>query len=134
MIGLADVRDWLRALGVLDATWTIGRYEAEREKRVCIYQRPDYSYAQAALGGAESTKTLCKHVQVLIHWNKNHRETEEAAAELYNALRFNPRARIGACKASYLDLQLPEAADLGSDTNGIFERSIWLDIYYEEET
>lgn len=133
MIGLADVRDWLRGLGAIDATWSIGRYESEREQLACVYQRPDYSGATVALGGSDATKTLVKHVSVLVHWNKNHRSTEEAAQALYDALRFNPRATIGGATASYVNLMLPEPVDVGSDTNGIFERTIWLDIYYEED-
>lgn len=133
MIGLAEIRDWLKAVGAIDATWTIGRYEAEKEKRACVYQRTDYSPATVALGGADSTKTQVKHVQVLVHWNKNHKETELAALALYKALQFNPRPTIGDATASYIDLQLPEPVDVGSDDNGIFERVLWLDIYFEEE-
>lgn len=132
MVGLADVRDWLRGLGAVDATWTIGRFEAEKEKRACVYQRPDYSEQQAAIGGREATKTVCKRVQVLLHWNRNHRETEEAAMALYDALRFNPRGTVGGAAIGYVSLEMPEPADLGSDEHGIFERSIWADIYYEE--
>ena len=132
MIGLADVRDWLKSLNTIEATWTIGRYEAEKEMRACVYQRPDYSDQQVALGGEETTKTYVKHVTVLVHWNKNHRQTEEAAMALYNALRFNPRGAIGSHRVSYCDLALPEPVDLGSDDNGIFERAVWLDIYYQE--
>lgn len=133
MIGLADIRDWLKSLNAIEGTWTIGRYEAEREKRVCLYQRPDYSEADIALGGREATKTLHKTLQVLIHWNKNHKETELAALGLYEALKFNPPASIGNAKVSYIDLQLPEPLDMGSDDSGIFERVIWFDIYFEEE-
>lgn len=133
MIGLADVRDWLKSLNAFDATWTIGRYEAEKEKRVCVYQRPDYTDATVALGGREATKTLVKQISVLVHWNKNHKETEAAAQALYSKLQFNPRATIGNATASYIDLRLPEPADAGSDANGIFERVIWLDIYFQED-
>lgn len=133
MIGLADIRDYLKTVALTDATWTIGRFEAEKTNRVCVYQRPEYSPATVALSGSESTKTLVKYVQVLVHWNKNHKETELAALSLYNALRYNPRPTIGGRKVSYLDLQLPEPVDLGSDENGIFERVLWLDIYFEGE-
>lgn len=132
MMGLADVRDWLRSLDAIGAEWTIGRFEAEKEKRACVYTRSDYSDAVAAIGGRGPTKTLVKRVQVLVHWNRNHRQTEEAAAALYEALRWNPRPTIGTARVSYLDLMLLEPVDLGSDENGIFERTLWLDIYYEE--
>ena len=131
MLRLADIRDWLSTL--LDATWTIGRYEAEKTLRACVYQRPDYSTATVAIGGREATRTAVKRVSVLLHWNRNHRETEEAALELYEALRFNPRPVINGVRIDYTDLQMPEPADVGSDANGIFERVIWIDFYYEEE-
>lgn len=131
MISLADVRDWLSSLDAIDATWTIGRFEGNKEACACVYQREGYGPAQVALG--KRTKTYMKSVSVLVHWNRNHRETEEAALGLYHALELNPPAMIGGRRASYIDLQLPEPVDLGSDANGIFERVIWLDIYFEEE-
>lgn len=131
MIGLADVRDWLESLDAIDATWTIGRFEEDKQQRACVYQREAYGPAQVAL--SKATRTYVKSVSVLVHWNMNHRETEEAAQALYDALTLNPRGTIGEATASYIDLQLPEPVDLGSDDRGIFERVIWLDIYYEED-
>ena len=86
MMMLADVRDWLKSLHAVEADWTIGRYESEKERKCCVYTRSDYSEAVAAIGGAEATKTLVKRIQVVVHWNRNHRQTEEAAAALYEAL------------------------------------------------
>ena len=131
-MGLADIRDWLASLNAVDATWTIGRFESEKERRACVYARSDYSDAVAAIGGREPTRTLVKRVQVLLHWDRNHRRTEEAAAALYEALRWNPRPQIGPSRVAYTDLKLLEPVDLGSDEHGIFERVLWLDFYYEE--
>ncbi len=127
---LASIRDWLSSLGAIDATWTIGRIEESRERRAGVYQRQDYGPATVALGGGEPTKTHVKHVSVLIHWNKNHRETEEAAQALYDALKLNPPAPMG---IKYVNLLMPEPADVGSSDNGIFERVVWFDLHYEEE-
>ena len=132
MLGLADIRDWLRGLDAIDATWGIGRIDAARERSCCVYSRQGYGGAQAAIGGRGATKTLVKEVSVLVHWNRNHRETEEAAQALFDALSFNPPASIGDSAVKYIDLRLPEPVDLGSDEHGVFERAIWLDIYYEE--
>ena len=132
MLKLSDIRDWLASQNAIDGVWTIGRFEAEKEKRVCLYQRPSYEEATVAIGGRVPTKTLVKHLQIIVHWNRNYRETEEAAQALYDALKFNPRGAIGTCSISYLNLQLPEPADLGSDSNGIFERVLWMDVYYKE--
>lgn len=129
MIGLADVRDWLASLDAVEATWTIGRYEAGRQHACCVYQRQAGSGAQVALGRA--TLTLVKSVSVLVRWDQSHRRTEEAAMALYSALEGNPDATIGGHDVSYVDLVNPEPVDLGSDADGIFERAIWLDIYYQ---
>ena len=126
---LASVRDWLKSLNVLDATWTIGRIEAQKEKRVGVYQRPDYGTANVAIGGEATTKTKIKNLSILVHWNRNHKETEAAAQALYDALAFNPPSGTG---ITYIGLSMTEPADVGSDDNGIFERVIWLTLYYEE--
>ena len=132
MIGLADVRDWLRGLDVLDATWTIGRYEGGRSHCCCVYQREAGGGAQVAVG--EATVTYVKHVTVLVRWEQNHRTTEEAAQALFDALSNNPAATIGEDVATYVATLQPEPVDLGSDEDGIFERAIWLDIYYQAAT
>lgn len=127
---LASVRDWLKSLNVLaDATWTIGRIESQKEKRVGVYQRADYGPANVALGGEPTTKTRVKNVSVLVHWTRNAKETEAAAQALYDALAYNPPTGTG---ITYIDLSMPEPADVGSDSNGIFERVIWATLYYEE--
>ena len=134
MIMLSDVRDWLSGLGVPEgASWSMGRFEGSQERRCCVYQRPDYSGQQVALGGPEATKALEKHASVLVHWNKNARQSEEAAQALYGAIAAAGRAvPIGEDTASYIELELPEPVDLGSDDHGIFEHTIWLTIHYEE--
>lgn len=126
---LADVRDWLRSLDAIDATWTIGRVDDSREKRAAVYQRTDYGPATVAIGGEQATKTRVKHVSVLVHWTKNHRETEAAAQALYDALRYNPG--VSALGIKYIELLMPEPADVGSNDIGIFERVIWMNLHYE---
>ena len=128
---LAAVRDWLKGLNAIDATWTIGRVDDSREKRAAVYQRTDYGPATVAIGGEPATKTLVKHVSVLIHWTKNHRETEAAAQALYDALRYNPD--VSTLGIKYIELLMPEPADVGSNDIGIFERVIWMNLHYEQE-
>lgn len=132
MISLADVREWLKGLGAIDAAWSIGRYEAGKERRCCVYQRPGYGPPPVAIGGRQTTQTLVKGVNVVVRWNANHRETEQAAQALYDVLALNAcrGQALGGCTIAYADLALGEPADLGSDEDGIFGRSIALDIYY----
>lgn len=129
MIALSDIRDWLESLYTA-AQWSIGRYDANREKRACVYQVADYSGGVVAIGGRDTTKTTVKHCSVVLHWNKNQRETEAAAAALFALLEYNPRPVVNGQQVAYIDVLMPEAADMGADENGIFERVIWFDIYY----
>ena len=136
MIGIADVMAWLKSLdafgGDPDVKWTMARLDAGAQKRVGVYQRPDYGGAEVALGGAACTLTRRKRVQVLVHWTKNAKATEEAAQALYDAASAAQGASIGDATAVYVAPGMPEPADLGADDNGIFERVIWLDIHYQD--
>lgn len=133
-IGIADVMAWLKSLDVLDAEtkWTMARLNAGETKRIGVYQRPSYGGAEIAIGGEQATKTRVKHVQILVHWSKNARDTEEAAQALYDALAFNKLAQIDGAASVMTDLPMVEPADVGASDEGIFERVIWLDIYYQE--
>lgn len=136
VLTIADVLAWLKSLGAPSGVdgWTMARLDASKERRVGVYQRPTYDGAEVALGGQAQTKTRTKHVQVLVHWTKNARDTEEAAQALYDAIAAADHPTIGDFAAAYIDPMLPEPVDLGADDSGIFERAIWLDIYYQNAT
>lgn len=135
-IGMADVLAWLKALDAFDGDsavgWTIAKMDASKLKQVGVWQRGDYSGGGVMLGGRSATLTWVKRVQVLVHWNRNAKETEEAARALYDAMTASGRPAIGGATASYIDMQMPEPADVGADDNGVFEQVIWLDIHYQE--
>lgn len=128
-----DVMQWLKSLGVPEGVggWTMARLDASNERRLGVYQRPSYDGMQVPFDG--STLTVTKLVEVLVHWTRNAHETELAAQALYDAVRAARRPTIGGERVAYVDLRMPEPADLGADDNGIFERMLWLDIYYQPE-
>ena len=130
---LADVLSWLKSLGAPAGVggWTIARLDASKERRVGVWQRPQTGGMEVALGGPAFTLTRCKHVQVLVHWTANARDTEAAAQELYDAIRAEDHPAIGGSTATYIDLVTPEPVDVGADDGGTFERAIWLDIYHQ---
>lgn len=39
--------------------------------------------------------------------------------------------QIGEMQVNYLRLLVPEPVDVGTDDAGVYERVIWVDIYYE---
>lgn len=134
MITTDDVMQWIKSLGAFDdeTKYTMARLDSSKEKRIGVYPRTDYATVDVAVGGRDTTVTHVKPVQVLVHWTKNARDTENTAQALYNALAYNPRGVINGHAVSYVELQSSEAIDLGADDNGIFERVIRFDIHYQE--
>ena len=131
MLTLADIRDYIKTFNVGD-NFSIGKIDANKDKSIGIYQRQDYGTAQTKLGGFECTKTLIKQVSILVHWNKNARETEVNAMAIYDGLLRASNVTINGQPVSYIDLRMPEPVDLGTDDKGVYERTIWADFYYEE--
>lgn len=131
MIELADVRDWLKTLGLAEHYY-IGKLDAKQDKSIGVYSRaatgapPDI-----ALGGMPCTKTAVKRVSILLHWTNNARETETAAQALFEVLQVAESVQIGESQVNYLCLLVPEPVDVGTDDAGVYERVIWMDIYYE---
>ncbi len=127
---LADVRDWIKSLGIGE-NFYIGKLDNKKEKSIGIYQRKPIGNAEIAIGGLESTKTATKQVSILIHWNKYANETEDAAQELYDSFLKATDVTIAGKHIDYLRLEVPEPVDVGTDDNGVYERVIWLDFIYE---
>lgn len=127
---LADIRDWIKTLGVGDHFY-IGKLENKKERSIGIYQRQMSGSANIALGGLNCTKTASKSVSVLIHWTKYANEVEEAAQALYDKFLEVKDLEIAGKHVNYLQLDVPEPVDMGTDDNGVYERVIWLTLYYE---
>lgn len=130
MLSLANVRDWLKSIGPAEHYY-IGKLENKKEKSIGLYQRKENGPPVTAIGGLDCTKYDIKRISVLIHWNKNARETEEISSALFEKLRKLGSIEISGMHIDYLMLQVPEPQDVGTDDNGIYERVIWFDLYYE---
>ena len=131
MIELADVRDWLRTLEPAEHYY-IGKLDTKPGKSLGVYSRAATGLPpDIALGGESCTKTAVKRVSLLLHWTNNARETETAAQALFTALQAAENIRIGGQRVDYLRMMVPEPVDVGTDEKGIYERVIWMDIYYE---
>lgn len=127
---LADIRDWIKTLGVGDYFY-IGKLENKKERSIGIYQRQASGGTNIALGGLDCTKTASKSVSILVHWTKYANEAETAAQELYDKLLHVEDLEIAGKHMDYLQLDVPEPIDVGTDNNGVYERVIWLTLYYE---
>lgn len=123
---LSDFRDWIKTIFAADS-YQIGKIDGKREKAVGIY--PGSPLAQIeAFGGCNSYGTA--PIRILIHWNRNMRETETAARDLYNKLKHISDIDMGEIHCQYLYLLQDEPVFVGTDDNGVYEYVIQLTIYY----
>lgn len=130
MISLADIRDWLKTFKV-GRSFYIGKLDAKEEMSIGVYQRKASGRPRTAIGGLDTTGYEVKAVSVLVHWNRNARETEEAAQRLFERLRGAKNIVLSGHRVPVLVLEVPEPQDVGTDDTGIYERVIWFDLYVE---
>ena len=87
LLGLADIRDWLKTLKyTASENCYIGKLDNKKDKSIGVYQLKTSNESNVAIGGIDNTKTMEKSVSILIHWNTNAKETEQKAYEIYNSL------------------------------------------------
>lgn len=131
MIGLADIKDWIKEFGIGEHFY-IGKLDNKKDKSIGIYQRDVKGPPNIAIGGPDTSKTAVKYISVLVHWNNNAKETESTAQYLYNNLLCINDVTINDTHVDYVYLAVPEPIDVGTDDKGVYERVIWIDLYYQK--
>lgn len=129
MLLLADIKDYLKTLQIADHYYT-GKLDSKKERSVGVYQRGQNGY-KMAIGGPVNKKYDVKSVSILVHWNKNSKETERQALLIYEKLRNLRQVTMGDTKVYYATPQTNEPVDVGTDDAGVYERVIWLNLYHE---
>ena len=84
-MGLHEIRDWLETLNVAEHYY-IGRLDNKKEKSLGVYSRSGGGSPILAIGGIQNSSYDVKAVSLLLHWNRNARETEAAALVLWGQL------------------------------------------------
>lgn len=108
---------------------SIGRIDNRRERSLGVYDRAAAGEPVAAIGGNSSYGV--KPLRLLLHWSRNARETEGAAAALWDAVAH--AAHLDLPGGGHIQLSrpvIPAPAPVGSDRSGVYEYIIDLDIYY----
>lgn len=130
MIYLSDVRDWLKTLISADYYY-IGKLDSKNDKSIGVYQRKNPAPPITAIGQPSSYGI--KPISILIHWNKNANETERAAYKLYKQLEVVSSLNLNNTHVQFIQLLQSESIDVGTDDNGVYERVIEFDLYYERK-
>lgn len=160
MLELADIRDWLKSLNGNTVKYTqqitvnelnerkvekldddayigatsfyIGKLNNKKEKSIGVYQLKQNNTPNIAIGGLSNTKYCSKPVSILIHWNKDARETEVNANVLYKKLQNSRNFKIKNILVNYIQMLVAEPVDVGTDDANVYERVIQAIFYYKE--
>ncbi|MGM0215461.1 minor capsid protein [Enterococcus sp. AZ109] len=129
MLGLAEVRDWLKTFNI-GKNFYIGKLDNKQDESIGVYQRKTEQQPRFAIGGRELASYDKKSVSVLIHWNKNARDTEDIAQQLYSAILNSKSVVINKKSIQYIQLLSNEPIDVGTDDTGVYEWVIQFDLFY----
>ena len=116
---LAKFRDYLKTLNVAE-NYYLGKIVNETEKTLGVYSNPR---------GRDSSYDIAGFM-LLLHWNKNARESEEAARDLYQKIRYILDQDMDGFYVHMVDLQNGEPAFIGTDNNGVYEFSMTGRLFY----
>ena len=134
MLSLGDIRGYIAGLEIAeDDRVYIGKLDNKKEKSIGVYNRKGEGPPQIPLGGRDFSTYDMKRISLLVHWNRNVLEAEQAARSLYDALLKENSLKIGDTEVRFLVLQVPEPVDVGTDDNGVYEYVIWLDFVYQRK-
>ena len=130
MVTLANIRDWLKALGLFD-NYYIGRLDTKKKNSLGVYNLQDTGRREV-IGGLKKYEK--KGVSLLIHGDTNKAKTEQKAFELYNALETigDDKKRIGNKKVYFVQLLNNEPIDVDQDADSVYEYVIEMNIYFEK--
>lgn len=126
---ISDFRDWLKTK--IDCpNWSSGGLRSTDEKAIVIYNGQAFVNPMA-IGGLQNSSYRGKGIRILIHWNKNVRESELKAQEVYNAINGLTNVEVAGKRVIKFNMRDPEPIYLGVDDSGIYEYVIDLEIIYE---
>lgn len=125
---IAEFRDYLKTLNVAQ-NYYIGKIENSKEYSLGVYA--DTSRRRVEAVGKDSSYGAFG-VRLLLHWNKNAKETETQARSLHSTIRYITNTDMTDIHVQYLDLDYDEPIFVGTDANGVYEYVITGTIYYRK--
>ena len=132
MLRLEDIREYVAGMGIAEHTY-IGKLDNKKQKSIGVYQRSSSGAPRIALGGYDCATYETRPISLLVHWNKNPVESEEAAWKVWEQLKQETSLMIGNTPIRCLMLQVPEPQNVGTDDAGVYEYVIWLDFICGKE-
>ena len=123
---LAKLRDYLESQEVAEHYY-LGKIVNETEKTLGVYSHGRAARIESV--GRQSSYDVAGFL-LLLHWNKNARESEDAARSLFEKIRYITDQDMDGLYVDYIDLLEAEPSFIGTDNNGVYEFTIAGRIYY----
>lgn len=127
---LSDVLDFVESLAIGEHVY-LGKLDAKQEKSIGIYNSKHEHAYRTAIGGPQMESYGVKYVTLLVHWNHSPRDTEQAAADLFNLLMDTRETEINKEQIKFFQLLTNGPVDVGTDEAGIYEMVIEAAVIYE---
>ena len=137
MLTSFDVMQWLKTLCTSKSinllNFYCGKLDNKKLNSLGVYSNLSSDIAPfMAIGGIESTTTAEIAICLLIHFNKNYRETEEESLKLFNALYELQPFTINEHEINQVELLVNYPKDVSCDDSGVFERVINFRLNYKK--
>ena len=132
MILLSDIRDFIKILITEPEGFSVGKINGNLNKQLGIFDSDKTSEYKMAIGGALNKVIKEKKFSILIHWDKNSKNTEIFANKLLAKLVTVNNTPFQNYNISFIIPQYESTIDVNTDDNGIYERMILATIYYTE--
>lgn len=126
---ISDFKDWLKTR--IDCpNWYSGGLRTTDEKAMVIYNGNTF-INPIAIGGVQNSSYKGKGIRILIHWNKNVKQSELKAQEVYDTIYGLTNVEIAGKRVVQFNMRDPEPVYLGIDNSGIYEYVVALEIIHE---
>ena len=125
---IAEFRDYLKTLNVAQ-NYYIGKIENSKEYTLGVYA--DSTTPRVEAVGKNGSYGIFG-VRLLLHWNKNAKETETQARTLFETIRYITNTDMTGIHVQYIDWDYEEPIFVGTDANGVYEYVITGKIYYKK--
>ncbi|WP_312907217.1 phage tail terminator protein [Tissierella praeacuta] len=126
---ISDFKDWLKTK-VDCPNWFTGGLRSIDQKSIVVYNGKAFINPMA-IGGIQNSSYKGKGIRILVHWNKNIKESELKAQEIYNFINGLANIKIANKRVIQFRMRDTEPIYLGVDDSGIFEYVIDLEIIHE---
>ena len=124
---LVQFKDYLKTLG-LATNYYMGKIDSTKLETLGIYSQATSARVEA-FGKASSYNVA--GFRLLVHWNKNARETENAARNVYDQIKYITATDMDDIHVELITMDNGEPVFIGTDDNGVYEYYISGAIYYK---